>query len=55
VDTCDVYGVRINGSGWYLKVTIDELLVVVSLHPLTGPLKTNSGVLHPGPLPNEGR
>jgi hypothetical protein len=55
VDTCDVYGVRINGSGWYLKVTIDELLVVVSLHPLAGPLKTNSGVLHPGPLPNEGR
>lgn len=45
LDTCDVYGVRIGGRGWYLKVTIDELLVVVSLHPLLKPLHTNSGML----------
>ncbi len=55
IDTCDVYGVRINGRGWYLKVTIDELLVVVSLHPLLRPLHTNSGMLLPVPPPEEGR
>lgn len=49
VDICDVYGVRVGGRGWYLKVTIDELLVVVSLHPLQKPLKTNSGILNPAP------
>ncbi len=55
IDTCDVYGVRINASGWYLKVTIDELLVVVSLHPLLKPLHTNSGILHPKPPSEAGR
>ena len=55
VDTCDVYGVRINGCGWYLKVTIDELLVVVSLHPLLRPLHTNSGILLLEPPTEEGR
>lgn len=55
VDICDVYGVRINGSGWYLKVTIDELLVVVSLHPMLKPLHTNSGILRPAQASEEGR
>ncbi len=50
-----MYGVRINGSGWYLKVTIDELLVVVSLHPMLKPLHTNSGILRPAQASEEGR
>lgn len=48
---CDVYGVNIKGGGWYFKVTIDsgppEELIVVSLHPLERPLKTNSGTVKP--------
>lgn len=47
VDICDVYGVRLDGKGWYLKLTIDGLLVIVSLHPLDKPLKTNSGEVKP--------
>lgn len=48
---CDVYGVKLNGKGWYLKVTIDhdpeEELIIVSLHPLARPLKTNTGMVMP--------
>jgi hypothetical protein len=48
---CDVYGVIIKGAGWYLKLTIDtgppEELIVVSLHPLDRPLKTNAGMVKP--------
>ncbi len=44
-DVCDVYGVRIGGAGWYLKITIDDLRVVVSLHPLQRPLRTNAGMI----------
>lgn len=48
---CDVYGVRLNSKGWYLKVTIDsdpeEELIVVSLHPLARPLKSNTGMVMP--------
>ena len=55
LDICDVYGVRVSGRGWYLKVTIDELLVVVSLHPLLKPIRTNSGLLLPVPPSEEGR
>lgn len=55
VDICDVYGVHINGIGWYLKVTIDDLLVVVSLHPLLRPLQTNAGILRPGQAPRTDR
>lgn len=54
LDLCDVYGVRISGRGWYLKVTIDELLVVVSRHPLLRPLQTNSGILRPAPPSDDG-
>lgn len=46
-DICDVYGVKFDDKGWYLKLTIDGLLVVVSLHPLERPLKTNSGLVQP--------
>lgn len=48
---CDVYGVYIAGAGWYLKLTIDpqppEGLIVISLHPLERPLKTNTGMVKP--------
>lgn len=48
---CDVYGVQVGGGGWYLKLTIDpqppEGLVVISLHPLERPLRTNTGVVKP--------
>jgi len=48
---CDVYGVTIKGGGWYFKLTIDtgppEELIVVSLHPLERPLKTNTGTVRP--------
>ena len=48
---CDVYGVQIDGGGWYLKLTIDpqppEGLIVISLHPLEKPLKTNTGMVKP--------
>jgi len=46
-DICDVYGVRLDGKGWYVKLTIDDLLVIVSLHPLEKPLKTNAGEVKP--------
>lgn len=50
-DTADVYGIRMaDGSGWYLKITIDEEipeLVVISCHPLAHPLRTNGGVVKP--------
>ena len=46
-----MYGVRIaDGSGWYLKITIDETVpevAVISFHPLERPLKTNGGMVKP--------
>jgi hypothetical protein len=47
-DICDVYGIIRDEQGWYLKVTvIHPELVVVSLHPLDRPLRTNGGVVEP--------
>jgi hypothetical protein len=49
-DVCDVYGVLVEGGGWYLKICIDELLpevAVVSFHPLERPLRTNGGEVRP--------
>ncbi|MGD0838999.1 MAG: type II toxin-antitoxin system MqsR family toxin [Polyangia bacterium] len=49
-DTCDVYGVRWQDEGWYLKICIDETepeVVVISFHPLEHPLRTNGGTLEP--------
>jgi hypothetical protein len=49
-DVADVYGVRIEGHGWYLKLTIDEgvpEVAVISFHPLERPLKTNGGMVRP--------
>lgn len=55
LDICDVYGVQFQGCGWYLKLTIDELLVVVSLHPLQWSLRTNGGIVAPPPTTANGR
>jgi hypothetical protein len=50
-DVCDVYGVKMaDGSGWYLKLTVDEEIpevAVVSFHPLERDLKTNGGTVKP--------
>jgi hypothetical protein len=49
-DMADVYGVRSEGAGWYLKVTLDEAVpevAVISFHPLERPLRTNGGVVKP--------
>jgi hypothetical protein len=53
-DVCDVYGVLVEGDGWYLKICIDEgtpenapEVAVVSFHPLERPLRTNSGEVKP--------
>jgi hypothetical protein len=49
-DVADVYGVKIENTGWYVKLTIDEQVpevAVISFHPLEKPLKTNGGVVQP--------
>lgn len=50
VDLCDVYGIVIDGGGWFLKLCVDvdvPELLIVSLHPLERPLKTNGGMVNP--------
>lgn len=50
VDLCDVYGIVIDGDGWFLKLCVDvdvPELLIVSLHPLERPLKTNRGMVNP--------
>jgi hypothetical protein len=49
-DMADIYGLQYRGSGWYLKLTIDEKtpeVAIISFHPLQAPLRTNSGVIKP--------
>jgi Motility quorum-sensing regulator, toxin of MqsA len=49
-DEADVYGVRYQQRGWYLKLTIDEAIpevAIISFHPLQRPLWTNAGVTKP--------
>ena len=49
-DVADVYGVSIEESGWYLKITIDEQVpevAVISFHLLERPLKTRGGMVKP--------
>ena len=49
-DVADVYGVKIDNAGWYMKLTIDKQVpevAVISFHPLEKPLKTNGGVVQP--------
>jgi hypothetical protein len=51
-DTCDVYGVRWEDEGWYLKICVDETMpevAVISFHPLAHPLRTNGGMVSPNP------
>lgn len=52
----DVYGVDIDGTGYYLKLYIDERapeVVVVSLHPPEHPLRTRDGRVIQGTLGRE--
>ncbi len=49
-DVMDIYGVRIETMGWYLKLYIDEEVpevTVVSLHPLERAIKTRGGMVKP--------
>jgi len=49
-DIADVYALRYGGSGWYLKLTIDEMVpevAIISFHPLQAPIRTNGGVVKP--------
>jgi len=49
-DVADVYGVQIDGEGWYLKIAIDEEqpeVAVISFHPLERRLKTRGGWVNP--------
>jgi hypothetical protein len=42
----DVYGVFVDGRGWYVKIAIDSrLLLVISCHPPEAPLRTHSGTV----------
>jgi hypothetical protein len=49
-DMADVYGIRVEDRGWYLKITIDEQVpevAVISFHPLERALKTRGGRVTP--------
>jgi hypothetical protein len=53
----DVYAVRYDDIGWYVKVSVDDVLdsrgtpteqlYTISCHPLTGALQTNDGEVKP--------
>ena len=48
----DIYGIKRDGAGWYLKLTVieadkDETLLVISFHPLEHPLQTRGGKVSP--------
>ena len=50
LDEADVYGVKLTGRGWYVKLTVREgrdLVVVISFHPLEHRLQTNKGTVLP--------
>ena len=50
LDWADVYGVKITGRGWYVKLTVREendLVVLISFHPLERRLQTNKGTVLP--------
>ena len=52
-DTADVYGIEVDGTGWYVKLYIDTYepnapeASFISLHPLERALQTNAGVVLP--------
>jgi hypothetical protein len=46
----DVYGVVVDGAGWYLKLTVAETgpaVLVISFHRLERPLRTKGGMVEP--------
>lgn len=48
-DVCDVYGVTVDGHGWYLKLCIDEAtkVLIISFHPAERPIQTKGGWVQP--------
>ena len=47
-DVCDVYAVKMEGKGWYVKLTMLEepdgdVVMLLSLHPLEHEIRTASG------------
>lgn len=47
-DVCDVYAVKMEGKGWYVKLTMleerdGEVVMLLSLHPLEREIRTASG------------
>jgi hypothetical protein len=50
VDKADVYGLRVEGRGWYVKLYIDDEVpevTFISLHRLEHPIETNGGRIEP--------
>ncbi len=50
VDKADVYGIRIDDRGWYVKLYVDEAVpetTFISLHPLERAIMTNAGKVEP--------
>jgi hypothetical protein len=52
VHTADVYGVVVDGCGWYLKLTLEmdaheKLVLVISCHPVEYSLVTRGGTIEP--------
>ena len=46
----DVYALRVDDVGWYIKLNIDEdgpETTFISLHPLEHPINTNAGRVEP--------
>ena len=52
-DTADVYGIVVDGNGWYVKLYIDTYepdapeASFISLHPLERALQSNAGFVEP--------
>lgn len=52
VHIADVYGVVVDGCGWYLKLTVDSdargaLVLLISCHPVEYTLTTRLGSIEP--------
>lgn len=44
----DVYGLNVDGTGWYIKLCIDQGEVdVISFHPPEHPIRTRAGTITP--------
>lgn len=48
-DMSDVYGLNVDGTGWYIKLCIDDQgeVDVISFHPPEHPIRTRAGTITP--------